>query len=325
MVSSAWSRWPRCANGCVITVRIAPPTPPSTTPAAIAAKNPNQPPPEIRYVRYAPPRYSVPWARFSTSIIPNTSDSPAASVNSSSPYATPSTMLTRLASNQPITPTVAPLSAYRTAAARQPRPARRLASSPSFAERAQLADHHVGEVVAVLAYLPQVPLLDRRPVLAERPGAPRAVDLAQLAQLVLERLRGEVLAGGLDRLVQHRSRVVRRHRVARRRPAVRLRELGDELPVRRIVQAGRVVQRGLDPRGGRPLCGEHAALGEEAGGVQLVLVGQTELLVLLDELHRVGAGEEREHRLRLLLHDLLQVRLERLSADPERRPHPLTP
>ena len=51
------------------------------------------------YATYAPTRNTAPWARLSTSIIPNTSDSPDASRNSRQPIASPLSTLMRLVSN----------------------------------------------------------------------------------------------------------------------------------------------------------------------------------------------------------------------------------
>ena len=61
---------------------------------------PAWPSPAKRTATYAPTRYSAPWARLSTSMIPNTSDSPTAMVNSSTPKATPSTTVMRLSDSQ---------------------------------------------------------------------------------------------------------------------------------------------------------------------------------------------------------------------------------
>src|SRR5205814_1063358 len=243
-VSSAWSRWrapcepppdpapdaprPRAASGATRAASSAPPPTPTASPTTRASASPVQPPSANRYAAYAPPRYSVPCARFSTSIIPNTNDSPTASVKYSNPNAAPSTMDTACASNQPIT-----------------------GGKGSSAERDQFRDHAVGQHRAIHTDLAQVPLLQRRAVLVELPRAARAVDGAHLADRGVERLRGEAagLARDRDRLVQYRRGVERGHRVRGGDQVVHLLVLGREPAVGRVVQVGRVVHGREDALG----------------------------------------------------------------------------
>src|SRR5699024_8499494 len=145
--------------------------------------------------------------------MPKTSDSPTASVNNNSPNATPSTIVTRLASSHPMSGPISGVPAVDVLAVVAPS-ARRLL----VAERAELVDR---DVLAV-AHLAQVPGLDRRAVLVELPGPPRALDLLDLADGLVQRFTGQVVARLLDRLVEHMGGVVGGHRVRGRQLAVRV-------------------------------------------------------------------------------------------------------
>ena len=95
-VSSAWSRCDRLRSGSVIAESTAPATSPisAATPSA-ARKPPQLGSPDSAVATNAPVRNSAPCARLSTSIIPNTSESPTARMKSRNPKANPLITLTR--------------------------------------------------------------------------------------------------------------------------------------------------------------------------------------------------------------------------------------
>src|SRR5581483_5522640 len=151
-------------------------------------------------------------------------------------------------------------------------------------------DHRVLQLAVAAFGAPDVDVLDRVPVRVEghrtaRDGAERRV-----LQRASERLGVRaVAADGRQRVVEQLRAGVRSFGVVRRLVAVRFRVRGDERVVRRRVERRAVLQRADDAHGRGTGLGERALVGGVALAQQRHL--QTELAVLLDEVHRRDARE----------------------------------
>ena len=217
------------------------PPPPPPRPARRAGTRQGSPGRRRRTGRPGRPRPGTarPWARLSTSMIPKTSDSPTAMVNSSTPKATPSTIVMRLSDSQ-----------------------------------AGTGQEPVSGCTIVLTILPlllggaQVVDLVGAVAVGEAPGPAGAVDLLDALEALDDGVTGRPFG---QRLVEHGGGVVGLHRVHRRAVAVLGAVVGHELVVGRVVELVGVVQRALDADGRGALGLEDAALGDEAAAVQGIL------------------------------------------------------
>src|SRR5215213_5840779 len=266
--------------------------------------------------------------------MPNTSVSPLATRNSTSPYCTPfrswTARLTRSIQNSAVIPGLAKrepgthkhrcgrsrstgatcVYGFRVRCCAPPRNDSALSRHAAAAGRigeAFVRDRDV--LVTAVAHLAEIDVLHDVVRLREADRPARRVDLRAFHRNDHLVARAGVAADRREPDVEKSRRVVALHGIDVAVEAGLLLERLEEGLVRRVVEVVGVVQRGLDAVRRLALRLDRA-VGEEAGAVERDLVLESRRRVVLDELHGAAAGEEREHRVGAQRADAGDERLE---------------
>src|SRR2546428_13642115 len=185
------------------------------------------------------------------------------------------------------------------------------AAGAGIGDVGDLVDRHVVEAARHFLHLAHVDerLDDVVRLGIEAEAAPRAVELHLGDGVDQSVLVPGVTADRLQRPHDDLGRVVALAGEPVWRLVVELRlEIGDELPVRRTVELRSVEVTRDDAERRLALGWQHVGLREEAGPGELDRLLQPEVVVLLHEVHGVGAGEEGVHGLGARLLDLGEIR-----------------